>query len=98
MKDYEAANGGAQPDGLSALGFDAAKVLGAALLRTAGLQADRALPFSEQNLRDQIAATKDFPGITGTITINAERNAVKPATVLKVEGGHLKQVAKIEPY
>ena len=36
-------------------------------------------------LRDAIAATKDFPGVTGVISINADRNAVKPAVVLKLQ-------------
>ena len=38
-------------------------------------------------LRDAINSTKDFPGVTGVITIDAERNAVKPAVVLKLQGG-----------
>ena len=38
-------------------------------------------------VRDALAATKDFPGVTGSITIDEERNAVKPAVVLKVEDG-----------
>ena len=37
-------------------------------------------------LRDLIAATQDFPGVTGPITLDADRNAVKPAVVIKVEG------------
>ena len=34
--------------------------------------------------RDQIASTKEFPGVTGKITINKERNADKSAVVLQV--------------
>jgi hypothetical protein len=36
-------------------------------------------------LRDAINGTKNFPGVTGTITIDADRNAVKPAVVLKLQ-------------
>jgi len=36
-------------------------------------------------LRDAIAATKNFVGVTGTISIDAQRNAVKPAVVLKLQ-------------
>jgi len=38
-----------------------------------------------QKLRDALAATKDFQGVTGTISMDAERNAVKPAVVLKLQ-------------
>jgi branched-chain amino acid transport system substrate-binding protein len=36
-------------------------------------------------LKDAINSTKNFPGVTGTITIDADRNAVKPAVVLKLQ-------------
>jgi len=67
------------PDALAALGYDAMRVLADALKRS-GTSAGPAL-------RDAIAATKEFPGVTGVITIDAERNAVKPAVVLKLQGG-----------
>jgi branched-chain amino acid transport system substrate-binding protein len=35
-------------------------------------------------LREALAQTKSFPGVTGLITIDADRNAVKPAVVLKL--------------
>jgi len=36
-------------------------------------------------LKDAINATKGFVGVTGTISLDAERNAVKPAVVLKLQ-------------
>jgi hypothetical protein len=36
-------------------------------------------------LRDAIAQTQNYAGVTGTITIDAQRNAVKPAVVLKLQ-------------
>jgi branched-chain amino acid transport system substrate-binding protein len=36
-------------------------------------------------LRDALAQTKNFPGVTGIINIDANRNAVKPAVVLKLQ-------------
>jgi branched-chain amino acid transport system substrate-binding protein len=65
------------PDALAALGYDAMRVLGDALKRAGTTQGPK--------LRDAIASTKDFAGVTGVITINAERNAVKPAVVLKLQ-------------
>jgi branched-chain amino acid transport system substrate-binding protein len=48
-------------------------------------------------IRDAIAATKDFPGVTGNITINKERNAVKSAVVLKVENGKYLLAETVKP-
>jgi branched-chain amino acid transport system substrate-binding protein len=38
-------------------------------------------------LKDAIAATKDFMGVTGTFTLDAQRNASKPAVILSISGG-----------
>ena len=48
-------------------------------------------------VRDAIASTKDFPGVTGGITINAERNAVKSAVIVKVENGKYLLQETIKP-
>ena len=44
-----------------------------------------------------MAATKDFAGVTGVITLDADHNAVKPAVVLKVVGDTGKYVATVQP-
>jgi branched-chain amino acid transport system substrate-binding protein len=75
---YKARNGSA-PDALAALGYDAMKVLADAIKRAGTTEGPA--------LKDAINATKDFPGVTGTITIDADRNAVKPAVVLKLQDG-----------
>ena len=77
------------PDALAALGYDAMRVLGDALKRAGTTNGPK--------LRDAIAATKDFPGVTGVITINAERNAVKPAVVLKLQDGKYVYQETIKP-
>ena len=66
------------PNSLAAMGYDAAKVAIDALKRTKEL--------TPKAVRDAIAQTKDFAGVTGTITINDQRDAVKSAVVLKVAG------------
>jgi branched-chain amino acid transport system substrate-binding protein len=76
VADYKARYGGVAPDSLAALGYDAMKVLGDALKRAGSTEGAK--------LRDAIAQTKNFPGVTGTITMNAERNVDKPATVLEL--------------
>ncbi|MEK6774294.1 MAG: ABC transporter substrate-binding protein [Bdellovibrionota bacterium] len=77
------------PDGLAALGYDAAKVLAQAM--------ERAPELNSKAIRDEIAKTKDFVGVTGKITINAERNAVKSAVVVQVDGPKRKYVTTISP-
>jgi len=67
-----------EPDSLAALAYDAAKVLADAI-RRAGGAADSV------RLKDAINATKNFAGVTGTITLDANRNAVKPAVVRELE-------------
>jgi len=77
------------PDALAALGYDAARILADAITRAGSTSGDK--------VRDALAATKDFQGVTGKITINAERNAVKPAVVLKIENGKFVYVDTIKP-
>ncbi|HEY0379131.1 MAG TPA: ABC transporter substrate-binding protein [Pyrinomonadaceae bacterium] len=67
------------PDALAALGYDAMMVLADAL--------GRAGTTDGPKLRDAIAETRNFPGVTGPISINSERNAVKPALVLRLLDG-----------
>ncbi len=75
--DYKAKYG-YSPDALAALGFDAGNLLVDALKRAKSL--------TPADLRDAIATTKDFPGITGKITIDANRNARKAAIIMKIVG------------
>ena len=77
------------PDALAALGYDAAKILADAMSRAGSTDGPK--------VRDALAATKDFPGVTGKITINKDRNAVKPAVVLKVENGKFVYVETVSP-
>lgn len=79
----------AVPDGLAAMGYDAALVLADAM--------NRAPDLSSASVRTAIAQTVNFPGVTGTITINSDRNAVKPAVVLVVENGQYKYRTTITP-
>jgi branched-chain amino acid transport system substrate-binding protein len=76
VADYKGRYGSA-PDALAALGYDAMRVLADAIKRAGTTEGPK--------LRDAIAQTKNFGGVTGTITIDAERNAVKPAVVLKLQ-------------
>ncbi|HEX6046434.1 MAG TPA: ABC transporter substrate-binding protein [Pyrinomonadaceae bacterium] len=65
------------PDALAALGYDSMRVLADAIQRAGGTDGAK--------LRDAIAQTKNFSGVTGSISIDKDRNAVKPAVVLKLQ-------------
>lgn len=80
---------GIAPTGLGALGYDALAVLVDAMRRAKS--AEPAL------LRDAIAATTDFEGVTGKIKLDAARNAEKSAVVLKLVAGKPKFEATIAP-
>ncbi|MFO0725034.1 MAG: ABC transporter substrate-binding protein [Myxococcota bacterium] len=67
------------PDALAALGYEAALVALNAM-STAG-------STEGQKVRDALAKTKDFAGVTGQITLNAARNAEKPAVVITIKDG-----------
>ncbi|HEY4222835.1 MAG TPA: ABC transporter substrate-binding protein [Myxococcota bacterium] len=80
---------GSKPESLAALGYDAARVAIAAIARAKDL--------TGPSIRDEIAKTKDFAGVAGTITLDANRNAVKPAVVLQVKGGKAVYAATVNP-
>lgn len=88
IKNYEA-RFGTKPDALAASGYDAARVLFEAITRAKSIAGDK--------IRDQIAATKDFNGATGIITINEKRDATKSAVVLQVVGKVFKFVESVKP-
>jgi len=88
VSKYEAAHG-QKPDGLAALGYDAARLLFDAMNRAASLDG--------ATLAKAIAETKDFPGVTGKITIDPERNAKKSAVIVQMKGGIPVYVTTIEP-
>ncbi len=87
------------PDAIGGLAYDAASVLFTCMERLAaedpatfaGLAASKAGTPARKaavaKLREMIAATANYPGVTGTISLDANRNATKPAVVIEVKGG-----------
>ncbi|HJT24931.1 MAG TPA: ABC transporter substrate-binding protein [bacterium] len=88
VKKYQA-KFGQVPDALATLGYDAVGVLVAALKNAKSL--------GGPDIRDAIAATKNYAGVTGSISLDADRNAVKPAVVLKISGGKAGFVTMVNP-
>jgi branched-chain amino acid transport system substrate-binding protein len=80
---------GETPDGLAALGYDAARILCQAIEAADSLEGDA--------IAQQLARTRDFAGVTGKITIDEHRNAVKPAVMLEMKDGKPTYVTTIAP-
>ncbi len=88
-----------EPNAIGGLAYDAAQVLFGCLeqLHAADPQAFAALGSAQagtparleacKKLRDLIAATRNYPGVTGNITLDENRNASKPAVVIEIKGG-----------
>ena len=75
VSDYRRLFGGA-PDSFAATAYDATRILLDAASRSPSL--DRAA------IRDALAQTRNFPGVTGDVTFNAERNALKPIVIIRI--------------
>lgn len=80
---------GSKPDAMAALGYDSAMVLFDAIKRAGTTDGPK--------LRDAIAATKDYPCLTGKTTLDADRNAPKSAVIITFEGGKFKYLQTVEP-
>jgi branched-chain amino acid transport system substrate-binding protein len=79
----------AVPDAMAALGYDATRILVDAM--------SRAHSTDSAKLRKAIASTKNFPGVTGSITIDEYRNASKPITIIKIVDGVYHFAQRIGP-
>jgi len=88
VSDFKAKYG-QEPTGLGALGYDAASVLFEAI-RASG-KTDHA------GIREALTQVKNFEGVSGTISINANRDADKSAVIVAIEGGKGKYRATVKP-
>lgn len=86
---YKAKYKNVLPDAYAALGYDALKLLADAITRAGGTDSTK--------LKNAIAQTKDFPGVSGKITIGPDRNAQKSAVIITIKDGAFKYVETIEP-
>ena len=89
VENYRKRWNGKTPDALAACGYDSAIVLADALKRAGSTDG--------QKVRNALAATKDFPAVTGTITINEHRDATKAAVILQVKDGKYKYLETVAP-
>jgi branched-chain amino acid transport system substrate-binding protein len=77
------------PDAMAPLAYDAATLLFESI-RKVGTTDGKAV-------RDALAQTKDFPGVCGSVTMDADRNARKSAVMLQISGGKYKVYDVIYP-
>lgn len=80
---------GAGPDTGTSLGYDAVMLLADGIRRAGSTDGAK--------IRDALAATKDFAGVTGRITIDAQRNASKSAVIFTVKDGKFQFVESVAP-
>jgi branched-chain amino acid transport system substrate-binding protein len=78
-----------KPSGLAALGYDAMMILADAITRANSTE--------RAKVKDALAQTKDFKGVTGDITIDSNRNASKPAVVLEIKGDEFAYKTTVKP-
>jgi branched-chain amino acid transport system substrate-binding protein len=89
VKTYRQLYDGETPDAMAVLGYDAARILFDAISR-AGSE-------DPPKIRDALAATRDFVGVSGRTTIDAERNARKAAVIVKIENGQFRFHSRVYP-
>lgn len=80
---------GKKPEATAALGYDALHIWANA--------AKRANSLDRKAVRDQIAATKDYVGVSGTISMGADRNPIKPVAMIKIENGQMNFAGWVSP-
>ena len=89
VHEYKQRYGNLIPDAHAALAYDATRLLFDAISRAGTTDSAR--------LRDALAQTKNFNGVTGIINMDADRNAVKPAVVLKLHDAAFIYQETIQP-
>lgn len=89
VNNYRLRYGNLTPDAHAALAYDALRFLADAIQRAGTTEGPK--------LRDALAATKNFPGVTGIISMDAGRNAVKPAVILQLQDGRYIYQETIQP-
>ena len=77
------------PDAFAALGYDAAYVLVDAIKRAGSTEGPK--------LRNALASTKNFSGVTGVTNIDANRDASKPAAIIAIKNGKLEFLKTVAP-
>ncbi|MEQ1722648.1 MAG: ABC transporter substrate-binding protein [Pseudobdellovibrio sp.] len=90
-------------DVMAALAYDAVYLMAEAIKNTPSIAADDkrddAVKLAEyrDNIRAQLSNIKDFHGVTGKMSMDANRDAVKSAVVVQVQGTEYKFITSVNP-
>jgi branched-chain amino acid transport system substrate-binding protein len=77
------------PSAGAALGYDTLMLVADALQRAGTTEGPK--------LRAALAATKDYPAVTGRITMDTQRNATKAAVIMVVRDGEFRFLQSVSP-
>jgi branched-chain amino acid transport system substrate-binding protein len=80
---------GKTPDANAALGYDALYIFAHAV-KKAGV-------LDHKAIRDTIAATRNYQGVSGVITMGPDRDPIKPVAMIKIDRGTLQFAGWITP-
>jgi len=80
---------GETPDSMAALGYDSLMILADAIKRCGTTEGSK--------VREAIATTRDFQGLTGKITVDEKRNVSKAAVIVTIKNGKYQFVETIAP-
>lgn len=76
-------------DVMAALAYDATYMMAEAMTK--------ANPLNRENIREELAKIKDFHGATGKMSMNENRDALKSAVVVQVQGAEYKFITSVNP-
>jgi branched-chain amino acid transport system substrate-binding protein len=88
VKKYNAKYG-SNPDALATLAYDAANMLFTSMKNANSTDPDK--------VKDALASLKDFDGVSGKMSLDAQHNPVKSAVVLQVKDGQISFVESVAP-
>lgn len=80
---------GAKPDALAALAYDSGNLLFHAI--------KLANSTNGKAIAAELAKTKNFGAVTGNLTLDADRNAIKPAVIVEIKDGQPRFVVTVNP-
>ena len=86
---YKKRFNGKTPDAMAALGYDSARILADGIARAGSTEGSK--------VRDALAGVKDYDAVTGKITMNASRDAVKSAAIMQIKDGKFRFVETVAP-
>ena len=80
---------GKDPEATAALGYDAMKILAQSIQKAGSLD--------KQKIRDAIASTSDYDGVSGKITMGPTRDPIKPVAIIKIDNGKMTFADWVKP-